>query len=213
VVFAVFSVLLDAPAFVGLTVSTATLVVLAWSPIRLRGQGVVLHDKGLLLSGAGHHAAVAFEDIHEVWFEIPRLHSTQGGYLRSVRLVELGGRSHRVPLMVDGGLALARAILRECSTPLAIDARKAVADGEVLTFGSVRLDRTGITIRGAYAPWAEIRLVRIQPAQVVFFRRARLVPWRSVRLTRIPNPGVLCALVAQNVKDVQRDRHLIVDGA
>jgi hypothetical protein len=149
VVFAVFSVLLDAPAFVGLTVSTATLVVLAWSPIRLRGQGVVLHDKGLLLSGAGHHAAVAFEDIHEVWFEIPR------------------------------------------STPR----------------------RAGITIRGAYAPWAEIRLVRIQPAQVVFFRRARLVPWRSVRLTRIPNPGVLCALVAQNVKDVQRDRHLIVDGA
>jgi Family of unknown function (DUF6585) len=211
VFFAVLTLLVRAPALVSLTISGGTLALLAWPPIRTRRQEVDLHDKGVVLSRGGSRTVVAFEDVDEVWFEIPPLHSTQGAYLRALRLVDFDGKTHRVPLTLDGGATLARAILRGCSTPLWIEARNALAEGEVLTFGRNRLDRSGITVNEAYAAWRDIRRARLQPARVTFFRRLPLFPWRTVRLDRIPNPSVFCALVAQNVRDVRCDDRLMVE--
>ena len=209
--FAVLVLLIEAAPLVGLTISAGALALLAWPPTRIRGREVTLHDKGLVLSRGGSRTVVAFEDVNEVWFEIPLLHSSQGAYLRALRLIEFDGKTHRVPLTLDGGATLARGILRGCSTPLWIEARKALAEGEELTFGQIRLDRSGITVKGACAAWPDIRLARLQPARVAFFRRLPLLPWRTVRLDRIPNPAVFCSLVAQNVKDVRCDDGLMVE--
>ena len=64
---------------------------------------------------------------------------------------------------------------------------------------------------GSYTAWADIRLVRLQPARVALFRRLPLLPWRTVPLDRIPNPSIFCALIAQSVKDVRRDDQLLVE--
>lgn len=188
-----------------LPLAALILLILAWSPLRLRGHVVTLHAQGVVLTRPGSRAVVTFDDVNEVWFETSLLHSKQGAYLRALRLVDFAGASHRVPLEVNDGAALANSVLRCCSLPLLVEARRALADGEALTFRQVRLDRDGITIQGASAAWRDIRLARVQPARVAFFRRLPLWPWRTVQLDRIPNPAVFSALVADHVKRVKRD--------
>jgi len=169
-----------------------------------------LYARGLLVSRGNQQATLLFEDVDEVWFEIGRLHSDQGAFLRALRLVDFDGRQRRVPLVVEDALRLSKAILRGASLPLLLQARRALDRGETLTFGTTTIDRDGLSISGAAAAWKDIRLARVQPARVSFFQRRPLFPWRVVRLDRIPNPTVFAALVAQKVRNVKYDDRLMV---
>jgi len=190
--------------------AAAALAGLAWSPLRQRGLSVALHAEGLVLAGAGTRREVAFEDVNEVWFEVDTLQSRAGASLQAMRLVEHSGAVHRLPLGVNGAAALTSAVLRACSEPLLADARRALADGETLTFGPVLLDRTGITAGGARLPWPSLRLAVVQRARVSLYRRSPIFAWRTVRLDRVPHPTVFLALVMACVAEVRvHDRILV----
>jgi hypothetical protein len=199
-----------AATLITIAIAAVPFAILAWSPLRTRGLVVALHAQGVVLWRRGSVSVVAFDDVDEVWFDVDPIHATDGAYLRSLYLVQHSGAKHRVPLGVENGATLANGVLRGCSGPLLIEARRALAAGETLSFGKTLLDPTGITIDGVSAPWPTIRLARLQPARVSLFRSLPLWPWRIVRLDRIPNPSVFAALVAQQVRLVKRDDRLLV---
>ena len=208
----VVAMLAGASALVSATVAAACLALLAWPPLRTHGRKVTLHKDGIVLSRKTERSIVAFADIDEIWFEIPRLQSSRGARLRALRLVTFDGQVHRVPLLLDaGGPALANAILQACATPLIAEARQALTRGETLTFGSVQLGRRGITVKGAHASWSDIRFARLRADRLVFFRQVPLFSWRTVRLDRIPNPSVFCALVARSVTHLKLEGRLAVE--
>src|SRR5262249_32792618 len=144
------------------------------------------------------------------WFEVDVLQSQAGASLRGLRLVDYAGRTHHLPLgVVDAG-ALANAVLRACSGPLVLEARRALDEGGALTFGRIQLDRRGISVAGARLSWPEIRLAVVQRARVFLYRRFPIVSWRTVRLDRIPHPSVFVALVTACARKVRVDDQILV---
>lgn len=196
-------ILLSAATFV------LTLGLLAWSPIRARGQSVALHARGVVIQTCSGGSSVAFEDVNELWLDIPALHNQAGAYLRAIRLVDYAGFVHCVPITVQNGAALAHAVMRQCTDALLSDARQAMAEGESLTFASARLDREGISIDGGRAIWSEIRLAVVSHARLHLYRQRPLLAWRTVRLDRIPNPAVLVGLVARKARSARVDDVLL----
>ncbi len=204
------SVLYGLPMVAAVPVGLATLAFLAWPPLRVRGTSVALHAEGMVLSRGGVRRVVPFEDVNEVWFEFDWLDRRSGTPLRAIRLLDFSGQSHRVPLALNDAATLATSVLQGCSTPLLQEARRALALGETLTFGDVRLDRDGITVREARLPWRETRLAVVARARVFFYRRFPILAWRTVRLGRIPNPTVFIGLVMANVSNVRVDDNFVV---
>ena len=102
-------------------------------------------------------------------------------------------------------MGLLNAVLRRCSEPLVAEARSALREGEVLTFGKVLIDREGITIDGARAAWAELQMVRFQPGKALFLRRSSLIAWRAVKHDSIPHPTVFLRLVGEMAPRSEND--------
>ncbi|WP_437956606.1 DUF6585 family protein [Sorangium sp. So ce119] len=188
----------------------ATLAILAWEPLRNRGWSAALHAQGLVLLQSGTRRVVPFDDVNEVWYEIRPIHNQAGAYLGALRLVEYSGEEHRLPLAVNDGATLAISVLRGCSGPLFLEARRALGEGEVLSFGQIQLDRAGITVGGARMMWSEIRLAVVSHARVRLYRRFPILAWRTLRLDRIPNPAVFIDLVALCAAKTRVDDPLIV---
>jgi hypothetical protein len=113
-----------------------------------------------------------------------------------------------VPLTVEDLVAVAGAIQRRCSDHLLSEARKALSEGETLTFGSALLSREGITIGAASASWSELRLVRLQPGRTSFFRRWPLLPWKTVSHDAVPHPSVFLRLVMELAPRLENDDSL-----
>jgi hypothetical protein len=183
----------------------AILAAVAASAIAIRRRRflVELHAHGVVVTTGSSRDVVLFEDVDELWLELDRADSPWGmiATVRALRLVDHGGAAHRVPVGGDAPPELVRWISQHCSQRLAPAAVNAIREGDTLTFGDVRIDRTGIRTPAWEASWIELRLVRIQPGRIVLFRRSKLVPWRVLKLDAVPHPGVLtrvverCALV------------------
>lgn len=199
----------DAPLAIFAVLAAVTLGILAWEPLRIHGWSAALHAQGLVLQQSGTRSVVAFDDVNEVWFEIPSLHSQSGAYLGALRLVAYSGEEYRLPLAVNDGATLANSVLHGCSGPLLLEARQALREGEELTFGQIRIDRTGITVGGARTMWSEIRLAVVSHARVHLYRRLPIVTWRTIRLDRVPNPAVFVGLVAQHAARTRIENPLI----
>lgn len=180
---------------------------LAWPLLRRRDLRIDLHADGLVVHRRGARDVVIFDDVGEVWYELT--HHLYGQVtIPSLRLVELSGATHQVPLAVEDLLTVASAIQRRCSDHLLSEARKALSEGEALTFGRTRLDRDGITIGAASASWSELRLVRLQPGRAIFYRRWPLLSWRTVSHDAVPHPTVFLRLVTELAPRVEDDDSL-----
>jgi len=197
---------------VGLALSLAVFALLAWQPLRTRGQVVAVHTEGLVLTKGGARTEIFFEDVNEIWIEIPRLHSTKGAYARALVLLDFAGTKHRIPLTVHDGAILGNAILHACSMPLLTDARKAIKEGHTLHFGTIGISAKGLTVNRTFLAWIDIRRVDITSSRVLVYRkRSPIFAWTSIKLDRIPNASIFCALVADNAESVQRNERLLVE--
>jgi hypothetical protein len=188
----------------------ASFVVMALSPIHLRGFSAALHAHGVVLSRSGAQRALAFEDVDEVWFEIERFQGQAGAQIHALRLVAFDGEVHRIPLAIEGAVALADGVLRACSAPLLAEARSALGQGETLRFGRVQLDRTGVTAGKKHLAWRGLRLAVVQRGKVFFYRRWPIVSSLTVHLDRIPNPTVFLGLVTACAPRVRVDDAIFV---
>jgi hypothetical protein len=184
--------------------------VLAQGPLRLRGVSVELHANGVVVCRRGDRQAVVFEDVNEVWFEVDTVQGRSGASLQGIRLRDYEGRTHHVPVGLVGAPTVVGAILRACSQPLVAEARRALDEGEPLTFGRVRLDREAIHVRGKRLPWSEAKLMVVSHAKVRIYRRFPLFAWCTVRLDAIPHPTVFVALAAARAGRVRVDDAILV---
>src|SRR5262249_41988187 len=106
-------------------------------PVFRRGRpDITLHAEGVVSRSRGFEVAV-FDDVDEVWFDLER--SGHFAMVRGLRLVDHDRVEHPISLEVENGVVLCNAVLRACSLKLLPDARTALARGETLTFGEVRL--------------------------------------------------------------------------
>jgi hypothetical protein len=208
----VVGVSLVAPVPIALTVvlGVVGLVALSWTPIRLRGLSVELHAHGIVASWRGDRWEVAFEDVDEVWFELARVTNQPGARLQALRLVTFGGAVHRVPLAVEGAIALAGAVLQACSGPLLGEARQALGEGVTLRFGKIEIDRKGIADRKRRLAWSEVRLAVVQQGKVLLYRGWPIIPSLTVRLDGVPNPTVLTGLLTACAPNVRVDDAIVI---
>ncbi|HEU4411421.1 MAG TPA: DUF6585 family protein [Polyangiaceae bacterium] len=191
-------------------------LILGWGALRDRATSIDLHAQGLVLTRGGARAVVPFDDVDQVWFDLERSSSYVGVIARIVglKLVDRAGAATLVPLApLDAGdaNAVVRWVHRHCSVPLLDEARKALREGEALTFGHVTVDAEGVGVGGARAAWRELRLVRLQPGRVAFFRRLPLVPWRTVDWAHIPHPTVFVRLVTELAHHIELDNPIGVE--
>jgi hypothetical protein len=150
---------------------------------------------------------IPFEDVDEVWYDLDS-HSTwvaRFSTIHALRLVEHGGRSHRVPLTVQAPWEIVAWVQRHCSQHLLPQARRALRSGETLTFGTIRIDATAIVFGRTRAVWTDVRLVRMQSGRLAFFRRAPIVPWKTVPLDTVPHPFVFATLIRELAPRVEVD--------
>jgi hypothetical protein len=201
------------PFALGGAAAALTFLIVAWESLRDRHVCLDLHAHGLVLKREGARSIVFFDDVDEVWFALERASGYVGeiAQVAGLRFVDRAGKSTFVPLKVEGADAIVRWVHRHCSAPLLDEARKALGEGKPLTFGDVIIDAAGVSVAGAAAPWRELRLVRLQPGRVIFFRRLPLVPWRTVDWTTIPHPTVFVRLVMALAPNVEIDNPVGVE--
>jgi len=185
-------------------------VLLGAPALRLRKLAVALHDRGVVVCRGNARMAVAFDDVDEVWLDLNPITTPLGeiALIRHVRVVNQDRSQHKIPIQVEVGHEIARAILLHCSHPLGADAQRALRDGETLTFGRVRLDAQGLRVGRRHAAWTELSLVRCQPSRISFFRRQKVIPWRTVRLDRVPHPTVFVKLVRERALRFEVDNRM-----
>jgi len=190
--------------------SLACFALLAIPAIRRRNLRIEVHDGGLVVHQGRARAVVVFEDVNEIWLELDRRSSPAGdmAIICAVRFVEHGGAEHTVSLDVELGYEITRHIVRHCSLPLAADAEQALRAGETLTFGEVRIDAEAIILGESRAAWKDLRLVRMQPGRIAFFRGQTVIPWRTVSLDKVPHPTVFMNLVRACAPRIEVDDRL-----
>jgi hypothetical protein len=165
-------------------------------PLRHRGVRVILHQRGVVVHSRRARDVVLFDKVRDVWWHGLRA-SAYGAAIDGLRLVDEGDRSHLVPLGIERATEVVRWVERQCSKPLLADARTALRAGETLTFGRVSFDREHIGFNKVRVPWARIRLVRLLPGSVAFFRVVPVFPWKTVRLDRVPHAYVFVRLLRE----------------
>lgn len=192
------------PTLTMLAISLAMFVLTAWAPLRRRHLRIDLHEGGLVTRGFAPRSVVIFEDVSEVWFDLQFL---MYGQVRTngLRLMELSGGTCYVDGQLEDAVGLLNAVLRRCSEPLVAEARSALREGDVLTFGKVHINRDGITIGKAKAAWSELQLVRLQPGKALFLKGSSLIAWRTVKHDSIPHPTVFLRLVSEMAPRVEND--------
>jgi hypothetical protein len=135
-----------------------------------------------------------FNEVRDVWWD-GLWTSACTANIAALRLVDDRNGSHLVPLRLERGDEVARWVERNCSAPLMVDARAALRAGETLTFGRVSFDREHVRFANVRVPWSRIRLIRLLPGRVAFFRALPVFPWRTVRLDGVPHPYVFVRLL------------------
>lgn len=185
----------------------AAVVLVAWSPLRMRHLRVALHANGVVVTTSSTRNVILFDEVDEVWMVLDPVRSPLGtiAWIRALRVVDRDGRSHRIPTNLEGGVEIGQWVVRHCSDPLRADATRALREGETLTFGKVQLDRDGIRGSSWATRWSELSLVRYVPGRITLFRRQRIIPWRSIRLDRVPHPTVFAKLVTECAANVDID--------
>jgi len=159
-----------------------------------------VHAHGVVVRTRRGRDVICFEDVNEVWYELDA-HALSGvrvARIPALRLVDHNGLSHRVELLGGRAVEALQWILRNCTDRLLEDARASLRQGETLTFANVRIDREGIRFgeRGEHA-WKDLRLVRLQPGRIAFFRGQTVFPWRKVNLDSVPHPPLFLKLVRE----------------
>jgi len=182
---------------VSLPFGLAAFALLAASPLRRRDLRIEVHENGVVVHRGRRRTAVVFDDVDEVWFDLDPISTPTVtlAILRAFKLVDHDGVAHVVPLQVEHADDLARLIIRRCSLSLVADAEKALRAGATLTFGRVRIDAKGISVGNSRAEWSNLRLVRMQPDRISFFRAQTVIPWRTVAFDKVPHPTVFVKLV------------------
>lgn len=182
-----------------LPVAVVVFAVSAWPALRRRGVQVEVHEEGVVVTRPGQRDIAIFDDVDEVWMDLEVMSSyvAEVAQIRHLVLVDHGGAKHRIPIDVDDGAQVARVILRRCSAVLASDAKEALASGETLTFGPVKISTSSIEIGDRRVAWGALSLVRFLPGRIAFFRGQTIFPWRTVHLDRVPHPTLVMKFVAE----------------
>jgi hypothetical protein len=175
---------------------------LAIGPLRVRGVRVILHQRGLIVSTRRTRDVILFSTVRDVWWDGLSTFA-YGARIAGLRLVDDRSRPHIVPVGLDRGDEVIRWVERHCTEPLTAEARAALQGGETLTFGAVSFDREHLCFRKVRVPWGRIRLVRLLPGRVAFFRSLPVFPWRSVRLDRVPHPSLFVRLLRDVARNVE----------
>jgi hypothetical protein len=167
-----------------------------------------LHDGGLVVRRLFRSVELPFEDVDRIYYHpaVTRLWPRRI-WGAEMFLVALDGRAARIPANVGGNVELARTIDRQCVRPLLADARKALAEGEMLRFGPIVLDQGGIRIRDRVLAWSEVDRVETNQHELCFYRVGHSsFSGRSsyfvVPLGKIPHARLLVSLLAGRAKVV-----------
>jgi hypothetical protein len=176
----------------------------AIEPLRALGVRVVLHQRGLVVNRRGARDVILFSDVREVWLDGLQI-LTDSARVFALRLADGRGVSHRVPLMVERNDEVIASVARDCSARLLPEARAAFRAGQTMTFGPVRFDRDGVGFGSVRIPWAQMRLVRLVPGEVAFFRGTSDFPWETVRLDRVPHPLLFVSLLREAAPRLEHD--------
>jgi hypothetical protein len=167
-----------------------------------------LHDEGLVVRRVFSSIEIPFEDVDRIYYHpaVTRLWPRRTWGAEMI-LVARDGRAARIPANVGANLELARTIHRRCVRPLLTEARRALADGEMLRFGPIVFDRAALRIRDRLLAWTEIDRVEASQHELCFYRVGRsLFSGRSsyfvVPLGKVPHARLLVSLLAGRTKVV-----------
>lgn len=156
---------------------------------------IELHESGLVVHEGSTSDVILFEDVDEVWLDLE--HGDKLALINGLRLVDNDGVTHRVPFPLMMPDEVLRSVYQNCSLSLLADARRALDDGEDLTFGDVTVASEGILVGDTGTRWESLDLVRFHSGRIEFFRDRSRRAWRKVKLDEVPHPDLFSTLVRQ----------------
>jgi hypothetical protein len=118
--------------------------------------------------------------------------------------LELDDRLVYVPMKVSEDRRLAAVIEHDIEKPVLVEAHRALASAEHLTFGSLTLELDGVRHLGDLLPWSDLDFVRVSDDAFVFVRKATQHSFVVLSTETVPFPRVLVSLLARRT-NVQSD--------
>jgi hypothetical protein len=123
---------------------------------------------------------------------------------RSEWELELEGRTVYLPMKVSEERRLIAVIEQEIEKPVLVEAHRALASAEPLTFGALTLELEGVRHLGDLLAWSDLDVVRVSDEAFVFVRKATQHAFVVVATGTVPFPRVLVSLLARRT-DVEAD--------
>jgi hypothetical protein len=192
------SALLSAAIGAGMSLSFGILLVV--DRFRSSVKAVDLHELGLVVRRRDRTVVLPFDSVDAVIYDL-EVGSTWGmRAVRSVRMEVTTRQGERVE--IPRGLVevddVVRALDLRCTRPLWPEVRSAHTSGDLLTFGPLQVDASGIIRAGVHLNWAEIVSVRPDPdrLEIELLGGQR---W-EVRVREIPHPRLLVNVLGMHVE-------------
>jgi hypothetical protein len=120
--------------------------------------------------------------------------------------LELEDRIVYVPMKVSEDRRLHAVIEQDIEKPVLVEAHRALASAEPLTFGALTLELDGVRHLGDLLPWSDLDFVRITDDAFVFVRKATQHSFVVLSTETVPFPRVLVSLLARRTDVVSDDR-------
>jgi hypothetical protein len=148
------------------------------------------HDNGLVVErSARWPVRVAYDAVRALYV-----------HRRTEWSLELESKTVFVPMNVDDPRRLAAVIEQEIEKPVLVDAHRALASGEHLTFGALTLELDGVRHEGQLLPWSELGFVRVDDDAFVFIEKATQLSFVVLPTSTVPFARVLVSLLARRTR-------------
>jgi hypothetical protein len=191
------------------------------------GLKVGLHDRGLTIEHGEKRHTLRWEDIDSVRlrvFEVNAAYAGVHGGLIGALVVAAAtaarkgrppteltietheGETVRIPSRVKDSGWLAEKV-QEAITELRLpEARAQIRAGREVAFGDLRVSADGLHKKGGdVLPWDEVKKVTVEGGSLIVRNYKGWLAWYTVPLQKVPNAGVLQALVDEHTEVGEED--------
>lgn len=145
------------------------------------------HENGLVVDRSARRSSrVAYDAVRSLYSHRP----SEWG-------LELEDRTVYVPMKVSDDERLASVVEQQIEKPVLVDAHRALAGAEPLTFGALTLELEGVRYLGDLLPWSDLGFVRVTDEAIVFIEKATQLAFVVLATNTVPFARVLVSLLAR----------------
>ncbi len=165
---------------------------------RSRGLRILIYPEGMIRLRGDEATAIFWHQVSAVWQIKNQGHwakAVNGSLAFTIRRTD--GKEIHFSDQITNLKELGKIIQRETKPGLLRRAQETMQAAGVVHFGKVRVSWEGLTCEKQYAPWSQLKEIKIEGDKLAIRREGKWLTWCAVPISEVPNVHVFMALAEQ----------------